>query len=122
VAHHLGPLRDWMLENLALPHDLDTLARRAHMSRRTLTRRFSRGNRYEATMHFNGQSTVVLGGDRATGHTYCVAHHVYSQGGERKLMVAALRYRDVFVKQEGSWRFAERRLYLDCAETRELRS
>jgi transcriptional regulator GlxA family with amidase domain len=39
-SHHLGPLRDWMLENLALPHDLDTLARRAHMSRRTLTRRF----------------------------------------------------------------------------------
>src|SRR5881296_2777185 len=36
----LGPLRDWMLENLALRHDLDTLARRTHMSRRTLTRRF----------------------------------------------------------------------------------
>jgi transcriptional regulator GlxA family with amidase domain len=36
----LGPLRDWMLDNLALPHDLDKLARRAHMSRRTLTRRF----------------------------------------------------------------------------------
>jgi transcriptional regulator GlxA family with amidase domain len=35
-----GPLRDWMLENLELPHDLDTLAKRAHMSRRTLTRRF----------------------------------------------------------------------------------
>ena len=36
----LGPLRDWMLENLALPLDLDTLAEHAHMSRRTLTRRF----------------------------------------------------------------------------------
>jgi transcriptional regulator GlxA family with amidase domain len=36
----LGPLRDWMLENLALPLDLNTLATRAHMSRRTLTRRF----------------------------------------------------------------------------------
>ena len=36
----LGPLRDWMLENLALPLDLDTLAKHAHMSRRTLTRRF----------------------------------------------------------------------------------
>lgn len=36
----LGPLRDWMLENLALPLNLDTLATRAHMSRRTLTRRF----------------------------------------------------------------------------------
>jgi transcriptional regulator GlxA family with amidase domain len=39
-SHDLGPLRDWMLENLELPHDLDTLARHAHMSRRTLTRRF----------------------------------------------------------------------------------
>jgi transcriptional regulator GlxA family with amidase domain len=36
----LGPLRDWMLENLALPLDLDTLAKQANMSRRTLTRRF----------------------------------------------------------------------------------
>jgi transcriptional regulator GlxA family with amidase domain len=36
----LGPLRDWMLENLALPLDLGTLATRAHMSRRTLSRRF----------------------------------------------------------------------------------
>jgi transcriptional regulator GlxA family with amidase domain len=36
----LAALRDWMLENLTLPLDLDTLARHAHMSRRTLTRRF----------------------------------------------------------------------------------
>ena len=39
-GHQLGPLRDWMLEHLALPVDLDTLAEQAHMSRRTLTRRF----------------------------------------------------------------------------------
>jgi transcriptional regulator GlxA family with amidase domain len=39
-SDQLGPLRGWMLENLALPYGLDTLARRAHMSRRTLTRRF----------------------------------------------------------------------------------
>jgi transcriptional regulator GlxA family with amidase domain len=40
TSDQLGPLRDWMLENLARPLDLDTLAERAHMSRRTLTRRF----------------------------------------------------------------------------------
>jgi transcriptional regulator GlxA family with amidase domain len=40
TGDQLGPLRDWMLEHLALPLNLDTLARRAHMSRRTLTRRF----------------------------------------------------------------------------------
>jgi transcriptional regulator GlxA family with amidase domain len=36
----LGPLRDWMLDNLARPLNLDALATRAHISRRTLTRRF----------------------------------------------------------------------------------
>src|SRR5712672_3795025 len=36
----LGPLRDWMLENLSLPLDLGTLATQAHVSRRTLSRRF----------------------------------------------------------------------------------
>ena len=40
TGDQLGPLRDWMLQNLALRLDLDTLAARAHLSRRTLTRRF----------------------------------------------------------------------------------
>ena len=39
-GNELDSLRDWMRENLALPLDLDMLALRAHMSRRTLTRRF----------------------------------------------------------------------------------
>src|SRR6476646_8753059 len=39
-GHQLAPLRDWMLEHLAFPLALDTLAEQAHMSRRTLTRRF----------------------------------------------------------------------------------
>jgi hypothetical protein len=30
---------------------------------------------YEITTHFNGQSTVTLDGDRASGETYCLAHH-----------------------------------------------
>jgi hypothetical protein len=30
-------------------------------------------NNYRATMHFNGQSTIVLDGDRATGESYFIA-------------------------------------------------
>src|ERR1700752_3048792 len=58
-------------------------------------------NRYEATMHFNGQSTVTLDGDRATGESYTIAHHVYTDEGIRTMMVAWLRYLDVFTKVEG---------------------
>ena len=31
---------------------------------------------YEATTHFNGQSTVTWAKDSATGVSYCLAHHV----------------------------------------------
>ncbi len=40
TGDQLGPLREWMLQNIGLPLDLDTLAAHAHVSRRTLTRRF----------------------------------------------------------------------------------
>jgi len=86
--------------------------------REALTPVFDDLNRYEATMHFNGQSTVVLDGDRAAGESYCIAHHLFTDGGERKLMVAWLRYGDTFVKVDGAWLFAERNLYVDWTETR----
>jgi ketosteroid isomerase-like protein len=86
--------------------------------REALTPVFDDLNRYQATMHFNGQSTITLDGDRATGESYCIAHHLFTEDGERKLMVAWLRYGDTFAKQDGAWLFAGRNLYLDWAETR----
>ena len=71
--------------------------------RESLTPVFDNLNTYEVTMHFNGQSTVALDGDRATGESYCLAHHVYSDDGERKLMTAAIRYQDTFAKADGTW-------------------
>src|ERR1700761_3613348 len=86
--------------------------------REALTPVFADLNRYEATTHFNGQSTVVLNGERATGESYTIAHHLYTADGERKIMIASLRYLDTFVKIDGTWLFAERNLILDCSETR----
>jgi ketosteroid isomerase-like protein len=86
--------------------------------REALTPVFADLNRYAATTHFNGQSTIALGGDRATGESYCLAHHLFTEGDERKLMVASLRYHDRFVKRDGAWLFAERKLYVDWTETR----
>jgi len=88
--------------------------------REALTPVFDDLNRYEVTTHFNGQSTVALAGDRATGESYTIAHHVYTENGERKIIVASLRYLDDFAKIDGRWYFAERKLILDWSETRSV--
>jgi hypothetical protein len=75
---------------------------------------------FEATTHFNGQSTVQLNDAVATGETYCLAHHVQVQDGKRSLWVTSIRYLDTFVKQAGRWLFSERRLMVDWVETRPL--
>ena len=88
--------------------------------REALTPVFDDLNRYEVTTHFNGQSRVTLHGDRATGESYTMAHHLYTEDGERKIMVASLRYLDNFTKIDGRWYFAERKLILDWSETRSM--
>ena len=88
--------------------------------REALTPVFDDLNRYEATTHFNGQSTVTLDGDRATGESYTIAHHLYTEDGTRKIMIASLRYLDTFAKIDGRWYFAERKLILDWSETRSM--
>jgi SnoaL-like domain len=88
-------------------------------SREALAPVFADSNKYAATMHFLGQTTILaLTGDRATAEIYCRPHYLTVDGDKRRLMIAALRYYDTFVKIDASWLFAERRLYVDWIEQR----
>jgi ketosteroid isomerase-like protein len=90
-------------------------------SREGLAPVFADLNKYAATMHFVGQSTILtLTADRGTGEAYCLAHHLTIGSEKRQLMIAALRYYDTFVKVDGEWLFAERLLYVDWIEERAL--
>jgi hypothetical protein len=90
-------------------------------SREALAPVFAALNQYAATMHFLGQTMILtLTGDRGTGETYCMPHHLTVEGGKRSLMIAALRYYDTFVKVDGAWLFAKRLLYVDWTEERIL--
>lgn len=73
---------------------------------------------YDATTHFNGQSTITLDGDHATGESYCLAHHVWVEDGQRMLMIMAIRYHDTFIRQDGRWLFADRELITDWIDKR----
>jgi len=90
-------------------------------SREALASVFADLDKYDATTHFVGQSTIfTLTSNRATGETYCLAHHVAVYGGKRRLMLASLRYLDTFAKLNGAWLFSERILYVDWLEERAL--
>ena len=90
-------------------------------SREALAPVFDELNKYAATMHFVGQSTILtLTGNRATGEAYTLAHHLTIDGEKRRLMIAALRYSDQFVKIDRAWLFAECLLYVDWIEERVL--
>ncbi len=79
---------------------------------------FDNLNIYEATTHFNGQSTIKLDGTLATGVSYCLAHHVKNENGKRSLMVASIRYLDTLPSKTGlgislsanSWRTGSGRI------------
>jgi ketosteroid isomerase-like protein len=91
--------------------------------RQALAPVFDALNAYVATMHFNGQSTVELHGNRATGESYCLAHHLTeTEDGSRTLMTASIRYLDTMVKLDGAWLFTERRLMVNWTDTRPSRA
>jgi hypothetical protein len=50
-------------------------------SREALAPVFADLNKYSATMHFHGQTTILtLANDQGTGETYCMPHHLVSEG------------------------------------------
>ena len=90
-------------------------------SREALAPVFADLNQYDATTHFVGQSTIfTLEANRGMGEAYCLAHHVFMKDEKRRLMLASLRYLDTFAKTDGAWLFAERLLYVDWLEERNL--
>ena len=90
-------------------------------SREALAPIFADLNKYDATTHFVGQSTIfTLTSERGTGEAYTLAHHITVKGESRRLMLASLRYNDTFVKVDGGWLFAERLLYVDWVDERAL--
>jgi hypothetical protein len=75
-------------------------------------------NKYSATLHLNGQSDIVVDGNHAIGESYCVAHQLWAENGQRKLQILAIRYYDRFVRQGDRWFFLERNLVADWTDTR----
>ena len=90
-------------------------------SREALAPVFAEVNKYEATTHLVGQSTIFTLTDvRGTAATHCLAYHLTVNDDKRRMMIASLRYLDTLVEIDGVWLFAERLLYVDWIDERAL--
>jgi hypothetical protein len=63
---------------------------------------------YVRWVHFLGNHWADVEGDRATGETYLLAHHLRDTPSGRKEEVAVIRYLDRYARTDAGWRFAER--------------
>jgi len=79
--------------------------------------------RYSATTHIVGQQTVEFDpadDDRATGETYCLAHHVTETDDGPSMYIMSIRYLDDYRRVDAVWRFEVRRLAVDWVDDRML--
>ena len=75
---------------------------------------------FETVYHFNGQQTVTLDGDRASGVSYCMVTLIGVEGGKKMKTSIGVYYRDEYVRENNRWLIAKRTSVFDWEDRREL--
>lgn len=73
-----------------------------------------------AVYHLNGQHTIQLSGDEATGTAYCQATLVNDVDGKSIVTVNNVRYSDEYKKIDGKWYIKKRRTTFLISDKHEL--
>ncbi len=74
---------------------------------------------YDLTFHFNGQNSLQLGSDPATGIVHCLVHHFFMENSKRMMLVMGIHYYDTYAYHNHQWFFASRKLVIDWQDKRE---
>ncbi len=64
---------------------------------------------FDIVYHINGQQTVTLAGDTATGISYCQVILIGNQDGKRLIHTRYVIYNDTYRKINGTWYIAHRK-------------
>jgi SnoaL-like domain len=65
-------------------------------------------NLFETVYHLNGQQTVTINGDKASGTSYCLVTLIGLENGKMMSTTSGVYYQDEYVKQNGLWLIAQR--------------
>ena len=74
------------------------------------------------SFHMNGQQSVKVDGDTATGISYCQVKLVSDEDGQEVIVDSSIRYDDTYVRRDGRWLIAKRISHFSINDKRVLAS
>lgn len=74
---------------------------------------------FSTVYHINGQQTVQIDGDSATGTAYCLVVLIREEDGKTIRRTSGVRYDDRYTRQDGKWLIAGRTSHFEWTNTTE---
>lgn len=65
-------------------------------------------DKFDTVYHQNGQQTVEIDGDTATGVSYCLVALIGTEDGKRVQNTSGVHYNDMYVRSGATWLIAKR--------------
>ncbi|SFF13339.1 nuclear transport factor 2 family protein [Spirosoma endophyticum] len=63
---------------------------------------------FDVVYHINGQQTVTITSDKASGISYCEVTLIGDQNGQKMKTKMGVHYKDDYVKRNGKWLIVNR--------------
>lgn len=75
---------------------------------------------FETVYHINGQQTVNINGDQATGISYCTVTLIGDENGKKIKTSMGVYYNDEYVRENGKWLINKRKSTFAWRDKQEL--
>ncbi|MBL8080903.1 MAG: nuclear transport factor 2 family protein [Anaerolineales bacterium] len=75
---------------------------------------------FETVYHFNGQQTVVIKDDAASGTSYCLVTLIGIENGRRMKTTIGVYYQDEYIRMSNRWLIARRKSVFDWEDKQEF--
>lgn len=75
---------------------------------------------FDVVYHINGQHTVSVAGDKATGISYCQVILIGDENGKRMMKTEGVYYNDEYVRINGRWLISKRASHFMWRDEKEI--
>lgn len=75
---------------------------------------------FEVVYHINGQQTLTISGDKASGVSYCQVTLIGDEDGKKIKTTMGVYYHDNYVRENGRWLIAKRQSNFAWRDKREV--